>query len=504
MDMAAYGKFLAEGEKLEQAGSFDQAMACYNKALASVSPQDILRVREGRNALLARARCFLVLGNHEASLKDADRILEDDPTFMKGIFSKAEALYFRGDFENALIFFHRGQKMRPDVTDFRLGINKSREAIINAIGSVDVCKLERTVPRADAQDRHAGVKSGASHRNNAPVAARASKAVAAKAGSDKTVKQLLGELYADSVYLEELMADPMLAGSKVKGIVAEGIDYLDKRVDFWRQQKPIYARQHEVMQRTMRATMKKTQPLNSTSARNGKPLGGESAAGVQRAYAEVLQALDTDDYDRAVKLGAPLVRQLEQGSGNDPVLLGEVYSTLGTAHLELGHLDAALELHTKDYGLARLHGAPYRGLANLGRVHAVRREFQKAIERWLECVPLAVQSVDSAWLYHEIGRCYMELDNAVSACEFGQKAKDAALDAGDKRWQLYATVLVAQASVRLGDLHPGQRGFQEALQLAAALADSRTEMALKRALAAVNDKLVEGATASRFDDDDDA
>ena len=49
---------------------------------------------------------------------------------------KAEALYQRCDFETALVFFHRGHRIRPELQEFRLGIQKSQEAINNSIGCI--------------------------------------------------------------------------------------------------------------------------------------------------------------------------------------------------------------------------------------------------------------------------------------------------------------------------------------------------------------------------------
>ena len=40
-----------------------------------------------------------------------------------------------GDFEYALLFYHRGYQARSDFAEFRIGIQKSQEAIENAIGS---------------------------------------------------------------------------------------------------------------------------------------------------------------------------------------------------------------------------------------------------------------------------------------------------------------------------------------------------------------------------------
>ncbi len=76
------------------------------------------------------------MGDPDAALDDADEALKEDGDFFKGIFQKAEALYAKGDFEMALVYFHRGQILRPELDDFRLGIQKSSEAIDNSIGSM--------------------------------------------------------------------------------------------------------------------------------------------------------------------------------------------------------------------------------------------------------------------------------------------------------------------------------------------------------------------------------
>jgi len=51
---------------------------------------------------------------------------------------KAEAYYQMMQFEYALMYYHRGNKIRPEVQSFRLGIQKSREAIENSIGGKTV------------------------------------------------------------------------------------------------------------------------------------------------------------------------------------------------------------------------------------------------------------------------------------------------------------------------------------------------------------------------------
>ncbi len=57
------------------------------------------------------------------------------------MFQKAEALYQKGDFEMALVFYHRGNKLRPELQEFRLGIQKAQEAIDNSVGGKNAFHL---------------------------------------------------------------------------------------------------------------------------------------------------------------------------------------------------------------------------------------------------------------------------------------------------------------------------------------------------------------------------
>jgi len=62
------------------------------------------------------------------------------------------------------------------------------------------------------------------------------------------------------------MNDPSMAlgrGDDVKTLAGSGVRYLDKRTEFWRQQKPIYARVNEQKAaRTARQTIKSTRNIH--------------------------------------------------------------------------------------------------------------------------------------------------------------------------------------------------------------------------------------------------
>lgn len=99
------------------------------------SQQKVLELSPGnKNALVERSACYLKIGKNELALADAEESLKENKEFTKGLYEKAEALYAMGEFELALVFYHRGKKLRGDVKEFQLGINKAQEAIDNCVG----------------------------------------------------------------------------------------------------------------------------------------------------------------------------------------------------------------------------------------------------------------------------------------------------------------------------------------------------------------------------------
>ena len=64
---------------------------------------------------------------------------------------------------------------------------------------------------------------------------------------------------------------------------------------------------------------------------------------------------------------------------------------------------------------------------------------------WENKLPMAKSALEKTWLYHEIGRCYLEMGEYETAEEYGEKSLAAAQEAKDEVWQLNATVLIAQS-----------------------------------------------------------
>lgn len=490
---SSFVTYLAEGDKLYNAGEYSKALDSYSTAL-DIETDNV-------SGLVARSKCYLQIGDADSALRDAEASLAGNQEFHKGLFQKAEALYQMGNFEYALVFYHRGHKLRPELQEFRLGIQKAQEAIDNCVGNPSSVKLENKGDLSffNKMDEGKG-KSKQRGQYRPPVKPAATKThrIAAKAKngtSNKTAKALLGELYADKEYLEKLLKDDDLVkgsagGMSIYDLVMSGINYLDTRTEFWRQQKPMYARKRDRLLMQQKWSNRKTESITDPTSvilKNLEDIDGFLSEGeASKSLALATSTLKTVN------------RMSDRDLPNKLDLIANLYSCIGNAHLELGQTSEALSYHQKDLELSQQHNFPdakSRALDNLGRVYARIGKFQKAIDCWLEKVPLSKLALESTWLFHEIGRCYLELGSSDKAKEYGEKSLSEAKKAEDDVWQLNATVLIAQAEVKLENYEAAASSFKAALETAKLQGDEDAEVAICKALDDVKSKLAETAAA---------
>jgi tetratricopeptide repeat protein 25 len=193
-----------------------------------------------QGALIARSKCYLQLGEPEKALADAETALSNDKNSIRAIYQKAEALYYLGKFEHSLMFFHRGLRLRPELANFRLGVQKTQEAIEATIGGcqqrvdqrqlANLQKRDKTPPPQELPPPPPQSKNPPRVRNK-------------EANERRQSRKLLGELFIDKEYLENLLKHPDLkrADTKTENISSyakDAIQFLNTRQEFWRQQKP--------------------------------------------------------------------------------------------------------------------------------------------------------------------------------------------------------------------------------------------------------------------------
>ncbi|XP_046533660.1 outer dynein arm-docking complex subunit 4 isoform X4 [Equus quagga] len=443
---STFPSYMAEGERLYLCGEFSKAAHSFSNAL---------HLQNGdKNCLVARSKCFLKMGELEKSLKDAEASLQGDPTFCKGILQKAETLYTMGDFEFALVFFHRGYKLRPD-REFKVGIQKAQEAINNSVGSPSSIKLENKGDLCFLTKQAESMKAQQKPHPSRHLLHHPKRESKRKGSlkSEKIVRQLLGELYVDKEYLEKLLLDEDLIkgtikhGLTVEDLVMMGINYLDTRSDFWRQQKPIYARERD------------RKLMQEKWLRDRKRRPSQTARYILKSLEDIDMLLTSGSAEGSLQKAEKVLKKVlewnKEEVPNKDELVGNLYSCIGNAQIELGQMVAALQSHRKDLEIAKEYDLPdakSRALDNIGRVFARVGKFQQAIDTWEEKIPLAKTTLEKTWLFHEIGRCYLELDQPWQAQNYGEKSQQCAEEEGDIEWQLNASVLVAQAQEEAAEL----------------------------------------------------
>ncbi|XP_052131208.1 zinc finger CCCH domain-containing protein 7B-like [Frankliniella occidentalis] len=295
---------LALGQYELRQGNTDIAIAFVNKAL-QLCPED-------KTALVARSKCYLLLGQPRLALQDAENALGPDRSNVRAIFQKAEALYHMGDFEHSLMYYHRGLRLRPELAVFRLGVQKAQEAIENTIGTgiEESCKIMEAMeqarsgrsggkgsmkthpvspstgrrssapspkPRGHTPSPVPGLLPGSSPTPSpapspspgppsptatlpaalplAPNSARSrssrsytsttSPPASSRDEEELSARRLLGELCVDKLYLEQLLKHPDIRcarkersrTSQIAEHAEDGVEFLRKRQEFWRQQK---------------------------------------------------------------------------------------------------------------------------------------------------------------------------------------------------------------------------------------------------------------------------
>lgn len=279
------------------------------------------------------------------------------------------------------------------------------------------------------------------------------------------------------------------SGDAIYQLASDGIDYLDSRTHFWRQQEPLYARskaskkpeeEDEIFKHIHRE-------LEAIDNRNSSSLAFKRHHCISFSFRPVQNNDHFVDARRRAQHLVDFCERLDERKFPDKQsTLADAYSRLGNAYLELGDYNKALENHGKDLRIAetkQLTDRRSRALDNLGRVYARSGQFPQAIQVWERKIPLATSPLEKAWLFHEVGQCQFGLgkrrapDQSCLTLEFysgdydkskryGERSYAEAVSANDPVWQLNAKVLIAHSQTKLRNYREAETTFNEALTLA--------------------------------------
>ncbi|TGZ66978.1 hypothetical protein CRM22_005049 [Opisthorchis felineus] len=463
--------YRSEGDAFFFRKKYLQAISCYSQALE----------KKDRNVhcLLRRSFCYMSLGDFDKAFEDAEMALKMEPKFHKALFQKAEVLYNRGDFEFALLHYHQGYKKRPEIQEFRLGVQKCEEAIQNALGQKTFPDMKKSEVKSASEESMRKDTSRQSERNTKKADSHSNQDIPLHLLPKDKARRAFGFLQDDHEYLKKFLKQEKSKKWKTKRsdelskIAHDGLDYLDMRSKFWQQEQPLYARSkaRSTKSRTTKTQKEKTQSKNICN--------------VLARLHEIDQYQQADEHVTAIRLAEGLRREVgewtEDEFPNRLEVLANVNSMLGISHLELSHYEAALEAHERAYELGEkcnLSEIVSHATDNIGRVHAKKGDYQAAIDVWSKKLGDCSDKFEQIWLHYEIGRCNLELQQSAEALEHGDHALELAKEVGDESWQLNLNVLIGQANLHMQRHAEAQAAFTRAYDLAKTLKASDAEKAI--------------------------
>ncbi|KAJ3324995.1 Tetratricopeptide repeat protein 25 [Boothiomyces sp. JEL0866] len=511
--ISSFQSYAAEGDILAKQGNYQKSIEAYTK---------------------------LQLGDTQKALQDADTSLTEEVDFFKGVFQKAEALYSQGDFELALVYYHRGNKYRPELDEFRLGIQKAREAIYNSIGNptdykfqpppgarlvISVPTGQNGAPTTSKQPFLSGVwvspkQPTQSGQNSTTTQAQKDPKIG------KSTKQLLGELYADQEYLENFGKDKDLSSNpnnKVKSLVDDALKYLDTRTEFWRQQKPIYARKKETSKalskqinfRNRQSIIlkaeehKKREAVKKEELENPKTAGGYKSKKIpenpikkqqikleEKNFAKNLietsmkiinSYLSKGDFQTALRKTKTLLTKIQAPEFQTvQATIIELNDIMANIYYKLGNVPDALTHYKKVVTLAKaekLNEWCVRALAEIGKIHVYNRKYKKAIDA-LEAGTKSTPdgSIEKAWLLHDIGQCYLRLKEYEKAKTYGERSMAISDSLNNTRWGLSSRVLIGQAAMAVKNYDKAMQSYTTAFEFSKELEDKNAQELLGKEL----------------------
>ncbi|KAL4229383.1 hypothetical protein ACF0H5_012422 [Mactra antiquata] len=200
-------------------------------------------------------------------------------------------------------------------------------------------------------------------------------------------------------------------------------------------------------------------------------------------------------YDECASKSAHLLKVIEAEDWPDKFPhVATLYSFLGNVCISRKDYERGLEYHYKDLDIGEKHqieDSISRALGNIGRVFVVQKKHQEALDVFLRKTPMCASRIETAWLFHEIGNCFLALGDFEYAKDAAKKSLEAAEEAVEWSYKLQSCVLMGVAEVKLKQYHAAFNTFERALDQARLQGDEKAEDAIREALQDVNDRIVE-------------
>ncbi|XP_017790656.1 PREDICTED: tetratricopeptide repeat protein 25-like [Habropoda laboriosa] len=317
--------------------------------------------------------------------------LKNNREYAQALHREADQLYRSGDYETALVLYHRAANLYPRDSSHCVAARRTAATISSCNNPSKA--LPKVLPGLGAADR--------------------------------LTIALCPETAA-------IMVNEKLKKSPVPSSVTELLGYFDNHKSYWK-------------------TLPSSRISNTQLARSKmmiKQLNNLAESSLKNLQA----SFDSGKMSTALKTAQDLL-ELSAGFPDPTRYQIAAYHYLSMIHVALGRHDRAVCNSSRLVRLSKGTGDVIqicRSLVTLGKVHLSFGHLEAAAKAWEHLSKDLKESIPVAWIHHEIGRCYLETGKYEKAMEMGVRCVQAAVKGKSKKWMLCGKLLIGQSLAKLG------------------------------------------------------
>ncbi|UJR31869.1 hypothetical protein I4U23_019343 [Adineta vaga] len=439
---ASIGRFYEKRHQLH--GALDQ----YTKALVS-KPDDTA-------TYIDRSRVFLKMGSIDKAQEDTDLALNliDDTSYNSNLLlyyvclQKAEVLYADGEFELALMYFHRANKIKPAQQTCLEGIQKATEILECTICNPNI-HLTITNHLIQVKEKPSN-KINLLHRS--PIRKQVPpNEIPLTQYVNKEANRLLIEVAKDRKLLIDLYTDKQSSAGftgldKAKIEARQAISIVEAQLKFLDKAECLHIN-NEMMQKNLFCT-------SDTDRTTLIRIAEEELIHLQKLPSK---EKSMEILYRSMKIINCLQSFDNKNSSPDlriPLMLAEAFRLVGQSYNEIQLFDQSLDNYNQAYEILlplKDQSCLYRATYDIARNLMLTNRYPEAIERFLQMINQSNSNNERAFVYQYLSFCSLNMNDYDQAKKYAYEALDYASLSNEELLRIEANILLGKIYFQLKD-----------------------------------------------------
>ena len=457
---------IAEADYFYKKSELSKANELYSRILDS---------EKDLHCLLYRAYCFANQAEYKLAMKDIEDLIKLDNKHFKGLLLKANVLFDMGEFEYALIAYNEASKCKNNNEDVCSGQFKCKSAILSLFNAASTPKVITE--------------------------------------SDNLVSLFMPDFSSDFIFLTEISTlFKESKNSHFSDMAEDGLNFITKRLDFWKNYKQNDQVSNSKLKEKAKKEIqvikekKKLPPIPTEKKSSLKSIDKPRKVSPRPSLLEtpwksvpidqlneeelgrkIRKAFEKEEYQQVKHLCEEFLKRSTKISDR---LVASRYCDvlLDYAHCLL-EINEPIELSKSHAAQAKniskvfqLHSYYPRSLNILGKCFAKSGKNEKAIKLWEERMKFDSTPVEKAWIYHDLGVCYLEMGKVDKSKECGKLSLEFSDQMGSRSWSAASKVLLGKCCEAEGHAYDAVAYYEKAVKSARASGDKVQLSALEQHL----------------------